>query len=192
MPYDEKLLNGFVLLVDAQGGAGDDVAAPDAGQTLLYTTEQGLVAERPAPEGFSAPQWFLDQPTLLDGYTEGGLTDTPISILAEPYTIPDAIDANFPTFYRLEGVVSVENFSQDANSVGIWVAPYVDGSQQAYPIIIPCDPSTGDGGACVTFFVTGVSGLEIDLRAKLLNSNDGANVSFIGVIKREMRISGGF
>lgn len=190
MPYDEKLLNGFVLLQDAQGGANDDVAAPDAGQTLLYTTEQGLVAERAA--GLSAAnQWFLDQPVLLNGASPVALTDTPQSILDAVYTIPDDIDASFPTIYRVEVQVVVESFVQDANSIGIAVVPFVDGTQNGPAVIVACDPATGAGGTTLTFFAAGSSGEDIDVRAYLLNAADAADAyCYLGLIKRELRLSG--
>lgn len=191
MPYDEKQLAGYVLLVDAQGTAQDDIAAPPEGQTLLYTTEQGLVAERAPSEGFAARQWFLDQPALLEGGEPVSLTDSAQSILVAPYTIPDDIDANFPTFYRLEVGVVVENFAPDASSAGILVAPYVDGDPAAPPALVPCDAASGIGGTTVSFFVSGVAGIEIDVRAYLINAADAADAyAYLGVIKRELRISG--
>ena len=192
MAYDEKQLNGYVLLVDAQGTAENDVAAPPEGQTLLYTTEQGLVAERaPLGVGFGVRQWFLDQPALLEGGEAVSLTGSAQSILVAPYTIPDDIDANFPTFYRLEVGIVVEGFTPDASSAGILVAPYVDGDPAAPPALVPCDAASGIGGTTVSFFVSGVAGLEIDVRAYLINAADAADAyAYLGVIKRELRLSG--
>jgi hypothetical protein len=192
MPYDNKQLAGYVLLQDAQGTAENDVAAPPEGQTLLYTTEQGLVLERHPTEGFAARQWFLDQPFLLSGNEPNALSDTPQSILAAPYIVPDDIDANFPTFYRIELGIVVENFSPDASSAGIWVQPFVDGDLAAPPALVPCDAASGQGGTTVTFFVTAFSpGHEIDVRAYVINPADNADAyAYLGLVKRELRLSG--
>jgi len=192
MPYDDKQLTGYVLLVDAQGTAENDVAAPPEGQTLLYTTEQGLVLERQPTEGFAARQWFLDQPALLEGNGEpNALSGTPQSILALPYVVPDDIDANFPTIYRIELGVVVSNFVPDASSAGIWVQPFVDGDNAAPPALVPCDAAAGEGGTTVTFFVAAEAGLEIDVRAYLINSADAADAAaYFGLVKRELRLSG--
>jgi len=190
MPYDEKQLAGYVLLIDAQGTAQDDIAAPPEGQTLLYTTEQGLVLERAPSEGFEARQWFLDQPVLLSGGNTVALTATPQSILADPYTVPDDIDAAFPTVYRLELQVYVDNFAPDTTSIGIMVQATVSGEAfTTPPILVPCDAASGLGGATVTFFVFAGEGNVVDVEAYTLDAADGANASAsIGVIKRELRL----
>ena len=191
MPYDDKQLAGYVLLQDAQGTADDDIAAPDEGKTLLYTTEQGLVLERQPTEGFTARQWFLDQPFLLSGNEPNALSDTPQSLLAEPYIVPDDIDANFPTVYRVELGVVVSNFSPDASSAGILVQPFVNGESAAPPALVPCDAASGLGGTTVTFLLGWtVAGNEIDVRAYLLNSSDNADAyAYLGLVKRELRLS---
>ena len=190
MSYPEKQLNGYVLLVDAQGSAQDDVAAPDAGNTLLYTTEQGLVVERAPVAPFDTNQWFLDKPVLLEVTAPVSLTGTAQSLLDAPYTIPDDIDANFPTLYRLEGQVVVSNFSPDANGSAIAVVPYVDGSQAGPLVLVPCDAFTGDGGTTVTFFVSGSSGQDVDIRAYLLNAADSADATlYLTYIRRELRVA---
>jgi hypothetical protein len=193
MPYDEKQLAGYVLLIDKQGTAQDDIAAPPEGQTLLYTTEQGLVLERSPSEGFEARQWFLDQPALLSGGDTVSLSDTPQSLLDAPYTVPDDIDAAFPTFYRLELQVYVENFAPDTTSIGIMVQATVSGVEgfSTPPILVPCDAASGLGGATVTFFVIAdTAGLDVDVVAYTLDAADGANASAsIGLIKRELRLS---
>lgn len=193
MPYDEKQLSGYVLLIDAQGTAQDDIAAPPQGQTLIYTTEQGLVLERSPIDGLAARQWFLDQPYLLSGNGNVLLTSgNPESVLAEPYIVPDDIDASLPTIYRLELQVYVEAFVPDATSIGIMVQPYVNGATSLPPSLVPCDAASGFGGTFVTFFVTsGVAGLEIDVKAYTIDSDDTATV-FVpyGAIKRVLRLSG--
>ena len=193
MPYDEKQLAGYVLLIDKQGTAQDDVAAPPEGQTLLYTTEQGLVLERAPSEGFAARQWFLDQPYLLGGNESVLLTGgNPASVLADPYIVPDDIDSALPTIYRLELQVYVEAFSPDTSSIGIMVQPYVNGATSLPPSLVPCDVASGFGGTFVTFFVTSeVAGLEIDVKAYTIDSADTATV-FVpyGAIKRVLRLSG--
>lgn len=183
--------SAIIKLVDQVGSAEDDVVAPENGATIIYTTEQGLVAERSPSEGFGVRQWFLDQPALLEGGEAVSLTGSAQSILVAPYTIPDDIDANFPTYYRLEVGIVVEGFTPDASSAGILVAPYVDGDPAAPPALVPCDAASGIGGTTVSFFVSGVEGLEVDVRAYLINAADAADAyAYLGVIKRELRISG--
>lgn len=190
MPYDEKQLSGYVLLIDAQGTAQDDVAAPPEGQTLIYTTEQGLVLERAPSEGFEARQWFLDQPALLSSGDPVALSSEPQSLLANPYTVPDDIDAAFPTIYRLELQVYVSSFVPDATSIGIMVQATVSGEAYATPpILVPCDAATGIGGTNVTFFVFAGEGNVVDVEAYTLNAADAADASFsVGLIKRELRL----
>lgn len=190
MPYDEKQLSGYVLLIDKQGTAQDDVAAPPEGQTLIYTTEQGLVLERSPSEGFEARQWFLDQPALLSGGEPVSLTDTPQSLLADPFTVPDDIDAAFPTIYRLELQVYVSSFVPDATSIGIMVQATVSGEAYATPpILVPCDAATGIGGTNVTFFVFAGEGSVVDVEAYTLNAADAATaLASVGLIKRELRL----
>ena len=183
MPYDDKQLTGYVLLVDAQGGASDDVSAPDAGQTLLYTTEQGLVAERPSQ------QWFCDAPVLLSSLGAVVLTDTAQSILDNPFTVPDDIDASFPTVYRIDAQVLVENFVPAATSVGIYVVALLDGAPAGPAVIIPCDGATGGGGGCVSLLVTGSEGEVLDIAAYLIDASDAADATlYIGTIRRDLRI----
>ena len=191
MAYSEKNLAGYVLLIDAQGTAQDDVAAPPEGQTLIYTTEQGLVLERAPNDGFEARQWFLDQPALLQGDGGVSLSDTPQSILDTPFTVPDDIDAAFPTIYRLELQVSVADFAPDTTSIGIMVRAIVsDGEAYATPpVLVPCDAASGLGGTTVTFFVFAGEGNVVDVEAYTLDAADGANASAsVGLIKRELRL----
>ena len=190
MPYDEKQLSGYVLLIDAQGTAQADVAAPPEGQTLIYTTEQGLVLERAPSDGFEARQWFLDQPALLQGDGGVSLSDTPQSILDTPYTVPDDIDAAYPTIYRLELQVSVEAFVPDTTSIGIMVRAFVSGEAYATPpVLVPCDAASGLGGTTVTFFVFAGEGNVVDVEAYTLDAADAATASAsVGLIKRELRL----
>jgi hypothetical protein len=195
MPYDEKQLAGYVLLIDKQGTAQDDIAAPPEGQTLLYTTEQGRVLERAPSDGLEARQWFLDQPALLFSGQTVSLTDTPQSLLDAPYTVPDDIDASYPTVYRLELQVYVDNFAPDTTSIGIMVQAVVNSDPpfSTSPILVPCDAASGLGGTTVTFFlIADTAGLEVDVVAYTLDAADGANASAsFALIKRELRLSGG-
>lgn len=187
MPYPDS--NAIFQFVDQVGSVADDVATPDAGKTLLYTTEQGLVLERAPIAPIDANQWFLDKPALLVGTPPVSLTGTAQSLLDAPYTIPDDIDANFPTFYRIEGQVVVSNFSPDANGSAIAVVPYVDGSQAGPIVLVPCDAFTGDGGTTFGFFVSGSSGQDVDIRAYLINPSDSADAAlYLSYIRRELRV----
>jgi hypothetical protein len=191
MAYSDKELRGYVLLVDAQGTAENDVAAPPEGQTLIYTTEQGLVLERSPSDEYGTRQWFLDQPALLSGGDTVSVTDTPQSLLDAPYTVPDDIDAAFPTVYRLELQVYVSSFAPDTTSIGIMVQATVIGEEVATPpILVPCDAASGIGGATVTFFVFAGEGNVVDVVAYTLDAADAADASVsVGIIKRELRLS---
>ena len=183
--------SAVIKLIDQVGDQFADVAAPEEGATILYTTEQGLVIERQPTGGFAARQWFLDQPFLLSGNEPNALSDTPQSILAAPYIVPNDIDANFPTIYRIELGIVVQNFSPDASSAGVWVQPFVDGEYAAPPALVPCDAASGQGGTTVTFFVAADAGYEVDVRAYLINSADNADAyAYLGLVKRELRLSG--
>ena len=190
MSYPEKNLVGYVLMLDAQGTSTDDIAPPDAGQTMLYTTEQGLVLERSPSDGFEARQWFLDQPALLQGDGAVSLSDTPQSILDTPFTVPDDIDASYPTIYRLELQVSVENFAPDTTSIGIMVRATLSGEAYATPpVLVPCDAASGLGGTTVTFFIFAGEGNVVDVEAYTLDAADAATASAsVGIIKRELRL----
>jgi hypothetical protein len=182
--------DAIIKLIDQVGTALDDVSAPESGATILYTTEQGLVLERAPSEGFEARQWFLDQPALLSGDDPVALSDTPQSLLADPYTVPDDIDAAYPTVYRLELQVYVSSFAPDTTSIGIMVQATVSGEAfTTPPILVPCDAASGLGGATVTFFVFAGEGNVVDVVAYTLDAADGANASAsIGLIKRELRL----
>jgi hypothetical protein len=189
MAYGEG--SAIFKLIDQVGTASDDVPAPENGATILYTTEQGLVLERSPSEEFGTRQWFLDQPALLSGGDTVALTDTPQSLLADPYTVPDDIDAAFPTVYRLELQVSVSSFAPDTTSIGIMVQATVGGEAfTTPPILVPCDAASGIGGTNLTFFVFAGEGNVVDVVAYTLDAADGANASAsIGLIKRELRLS---
>ena len=182
--------DAIIKLVDQVGTALDDVSAPESGTTILYTTEQGLVLERSPSEGFEARQWFLDQPALLSGDAPVALTGTPQSLLADPYTVPDDIDAAYPTVYRLELQVYVENFAPDTTSIGIMVQAIVSGEAFVTPpILVPCDAASGVGGTNVTFFVFAGEGNVVDVEAYTLDAADAATASVsVGIIKRELRL----
>jgi hypothetical protein len=183
--------SAIIKLVDQVGTAQDDVPAPESGATILYTTEQGLVLERAPIEEFGTRQWFLDQPALLSGGDTVALTATPQSILADPYTVPDDIDAAFPTVYRLELQVSVSSFAPDTTSIGIMVQATLIGEEFATPpVLVPCDAASGIGGTNVTFFVFAGEGNVVDVVAYTLDAADAADASVsIGLIKRELRLS---
>jgi hypothetical protein len=188
MAYGEG--SAIFKLIDQVGTAQDDVSAPEEGATIIYTTEQGLVLERAPSEGLEARQWFLDQPALLQGDGAVSLSDTPQSILDTPYTVPDDIDASYPTIYRLELQVSVENFAPDTTSIGIMVRATLSGEAYATPpVLVPCDAASGLGGTTVTFFIFAGEGNVVDVEAYTLDAADAANASAtVGLIKRELRL----
>jgi hypothetical protein len=183
--------DAIIKLIDQVGTSQDDVSAPENGATILYTTEQGLVLERAPIEEFGTRQWFLDQPALLSGGDTVSVTDTPQSLLDAPYTVPDDIDAAFPTVYRLELQVYVDNFAPDTTSIGIMVQATVSGEAfTTPPILVPCDAASGLGGATVTFFVFAGEGNVVDVVAYTLDAADAADASVsVGIIKRELRLS---
>ena len=182
--------SAIIKLIDQVGTAQDDVSAPENGATIIYTTEQGLVLERSPSDGFEARQWFLDQPALLQGDGAVSLSDTPQSILDTPFTVPDDIDASYPTIYRLELQVSVENFAPDTTSIGIMVRAALSGEAYATPpVLVPCDAASGLGGTTVTFFIFAGEGNVVDVEAYTLDAADAADASAtVGIIKRELRL----
>jgi hypothetical protein len=183
--------DAIIKLIDQVGTSQDDVSAPENGATILYTTEQGLVLERSPSEEFGSRQWFLDQPVLLTGIEPVSLVLEPTSIIT-PYTVPDDIDASLPTVYRIELQVVVENFAPQETSIGILVQVFVDGEADFSAILVPCDAATGYGCSTVTLLTLAETGLEIDVRAYLLNGDDYATAyATVGVLKRELRLSGG-
>ena len=191
MAYGEG--SAIIKLIDQVGTAQDDVPAPEEGATIIYATEQGLVLERAPSDGFEARQWFLDQPALLSGGEPASLSGgEPVSLLADPFTVPDDIDAGYPTIYRLEVQVSVEDFVPDATSIGIMVRAFVSGEAYATPpVLVPCDAASGLGGTTVTFFVFAGEGNVVDVEAYTLDAADAATASAtVGLIKRELRLSG--
>lgn len=175
MSYGDS--SAIIQLTDQVGESGvADVPAPDEGKTILYTTEQGLVFERPAS------QWFCDAPAFIQNDQPGGLTATPVTVGG--WTVPDSIDSGLPTIYKIE-VAITGSYAADGTSYGIYVRPYVDGSPAAPAQLIA---GNGDIGATCIFWVTADWGVNIEIKAYLENNNDeGQFTSLYGTIRRDFR-----
>lgn len=183
MAYSDP--NGYVLLVDAVGTTADDIDAPSAGETLLYTTQQGLVLERAL--GAGADAWFCDKPVILSGGSTT-LTSTYATILTATHTIPDQIDAANATYCIEISVQGTFTGTTAPTSNGVLLAVYVDGSSVA-EFVIPRSTTlalSGVIGSTVKWWFTAGAGDVVDVRAKEIGgSDDGVITAVKGTLRRD-------
>lgn len=167
--------NGYVLLLDGVGtSTANPVPAPDAGETLLYATPQGIVAEK------AAATWYLDKPVSLAFSADTALTATTsyVSLLAAPFTIPNQIESDntTSTTYCVDLNFGY-TYTGDANtSVGFYVKAVLS-TGPAAEFFIPAnytEPTTGT--AVVRWWFTAASGTTLDLQFKKIVAGDAAVV----------------
>lgn len=167
--------NGFVQLIDRVGtSTANPIAAPEAGNTLLYTTPQGIVAER------SAATWYLDKPVSVAFSAATALTATTgyVSLLAAPFTIPDSVesDSTTSTTYCVDLNFGYTYTGAANTSVGFYVKAVLS-TGPAAEFFIPANYTAATTGtAVVRWWFTAASGTTLDLQFKKIASGDAAVV----------------
>ena len=168
--------NGFVQLIDRVGtSTANPIAAPEAGNTLLYTTPQGIVAEQ------SAATWYLDKPVSLTLTGAGAAiagTDTYASILTAPFTIPNTVESDntTSTTYCID-INFGYTFTGAAGRFGFLVL--IDGSGLVLDSTHFVDANgavTTTGTANIRYWFTGASGDTLDVKVKTLNAGDSLSI----------------
>lgn len=173
MAYDIE--NAVFQITDRVGtSTANPVPAPAAGQTILYTTPQGIVAEQ------SAATWYLDKPVSLafSAATALTATDSYVSLLAAPFTIPDSVesDSTTSTTYCVDLNFGYTFDGAASTSVGFYVKAVLSSGPAAEFFIAGNYITANTGTAVVRWWFTAVSGTTLDLQFKKIAAGDAAVV----------------
>jgi hypothetical protein len=163
--------NGYLLVLDKVGtSTANPVPAPDAGETLIYATPQGLVAEK------AAATWYLDKPVSVAFSGAGVLTGTAsyVSLLAAPFTIPDSVesDSTTATTYCADLNFAFAFTGATAASAGFYVQAYLAGVAAADFFIAANGSTATTGTAVVRWWFSAASGTTVDFKFKKIASGD--------------------
>ena len=173
MAYSDE--NGYLLFINRVGtSTANPIAAPDAGDTLVYTTPQGIVAEQ------SAATWYLDKPVSVAFSAATALTATTsyVSLLAAPFTIPNQIESDdtTSTTYCVDLNFGYTYTGAANTSVGFYVKAVLS-TGPAAEFFIPANYTAATTGtAVVRWWFTAASGTTLDLQFKKIASGDAAVV----------------
>jgi hypothetical protein len=171
-----EIENGFVQFIDRVGtSTANPIPAPEAGNTLLYTTPQGLVAEQ------SAATWYMDKPVSLTLVGAGAAitgTDTYATILTAPFTIPNTVesDSSTTTTYCID-INFGYTFTGAAGRFGFLV--FLNGSGGILDSTHFVDANGAvatTGTANIRYWFTGASGDTLDVQVKTLNAGDSLSI----------------
>ena len=170
-----EIENGFVQFIDRVGtSTANPVPNPDAGNTLLYTTPQGIVAEQ------SAATWYLDKPVSVAFSAGTALTATTsyVSLLLAPFTIPDSVesDSTTSTTYCVDLNFGYTFTGSAASSIGFYVKAVLSTGPVAEFFIAGNYTTATTGTAVVRWWFTAVSGTTLDLQFKKIAAGDAAVV----------------
>jgi len=167
--------NGYLLVLDKVGtSTANPIPAPDAGETLIYATPQGLVAEK------AAATWYLDKPVSVAFSGAGTLTATVsyVSLLAAPFTIPDSVESDSTTTTTYCADINFGfAFTATANtSTGFYVQAVLSTGPTA-DFFIPANYITATTGtAVIRWWFSAVSGTTVDFKFKKIASGDTLTV----------------
>ena len=167
--------NGYLLVLDKVGtSTATPIPAPDAGETLIYATPQGLVAEK------SAAVWYLDKPVSVAFSAGTALTATTsyVSLLAAPFTIPDQVesDSTTSTTYCVDLNFGYTFTGSAATSIGFYVKAVLSTGPVAEFFIAGNYNTATTGTAVIRWWFTAVSGTTLDLQFKKIAAGDAAVV----------------
>ena len=167
--------NGYLLVLDKVGtSTANPIPAPDAGETLIYATPQGIVAEQ------SAATWYLDKPVSVAFSAATALTATTsyVSLLLAPFTIPDSVesDSTTSTTYCVDLNFGYTFTGSAASSIGFYVKAVLSTGPVAEFFIAGNYNTATTGTAVVRWWFTAVSGTTLDLQFKKIAAGDAAVV----------------
>jgi hypothetical protein len=174
MAYD--ITNALLQVTDRVGtSTANPVPAPAAGDTILYGTPQGLVAEK------AAATWYIDKPVSLTLVGAGAAiagTDTYATILTAPFTIPNSVesDSTTTTTYCID-INFGYTFTGAAGRFGFLVL--IDGSGGILDSTHFVDANGAvatTGTANIRYWFTGASGDTLDVKVKTLNAGDSLSI----------------
>jgi hypothetical protein len=173
MAYDIE--NALLQITDRVGtSTANPVPAPAAGQTILYTTPQGIVAEQ------SAATWYLDKPVSLafSGAGELTATDSYVSLLAAPFTVPNTVesDSSTTTTYCVDLNFGYSFDGATAASMGFYVKAVLSSGPVAEFFIAGNHTTLGTGTAVVRWWFTAASGVTLDLQFKKIAAGDALTI----------------
>jgi hypothetical protein len=168
--------NGYVLVLDKVGtSTANPIPAPDAGETLIYATPQGLVAEK------AAATWYLDKPVSLTLVGAGAAitgTDTYATILTAPFTIPNTVesDSSTTTTYCID-INFGYTFTGAAGRFGFLVLINGSGGILDSTHFVDANGAVATTGtANIRYWFTGASGDTLDVQVKTLNAGDSLSI----------------
>ena len=168
--------NGYLLVLDKVGtSTANPIPAPDAGETLIYATPQGLVAEK------AAATWYLDKPVSLTLVGAGAAivgTDTYATILTAPFTIPDQVesDSTTTTTYCID-INFGYTFTGAAGRFGFLVLINGTGGILDSTHFVDANGAvTTTGTANIRYWFTGASGDTLDVQVRMLNAADSLSI----------------
>jgi hypothetical protein len=170
MAYDIE--NALLQVTDRVGtSTANPVPAPAAGQTILYTTPQGIVAEQ------SAATWYLDKPTSLTLVGAGAAitaTDSYVSLLAAPFTVPNTVesDSTTSTTYCVDLNFGYTFDGAAATSIGFYVKAVLSSGPVAEFFIAGNYTTATTGTAVIRWWFTAASGVTLDLQIKTIAAGD--------------------
>lgn len=167
--------NGFVQFIDRVGtSTANPVPNPEAGNTLLYTTPQGIVAEK------ATATWYLDKPVSLafSGAGELTATDSYVSLLAAPFTVPNTVesDSTTSTTYCVDLNFGYAFDGATAASVGFYVKAVLSSGPAAEFFIAGNYTTANTGTAVVRWWFTAASGVTLDLQFKKIAAGDSLTI----------------
>jgi hypothetical protein len=167
--------NGYLLVLDKVGtSTANPVPAPDAGETLIYGTPQGLVAEK------AAATWYLDKPVSVAFSLDTALTATTsyVSLLAAPFTVPNQVesDSSTSTTYCVDLNFGYTFTGATSASVGFYVKAVLGSGASAEFFIAGNYTAATTGTAVIRWWFTAASGDTLDLQFKKIASGDAAVV----------------
>ena len=163
--------NGYLLVLDKVGtSTADPIPAPDAGETLIYATPQGLVAEK------AAATWYLDKPVSVAFSGAGVLTATTsyVSLFAAPFTIPDSVesDSTTTTTYCADINFAFAFTGATAASAGFYVQAVLSTGPTADFFIAANGTTATTGTAVIRWWFSAVSGTTVDFKFKKIAAGD--------------------
>ena len=169
MAYD--ITNALLQVTDRVGtSTADPVPAPAAGDTILYGTPQGLVAEK------AAATWYLDKPVSLafSGAGELTATDSYVSLLAAPFTVPNTVesDSSTNTTYCVDLNFGYAFDGVTAASIGFYVKAVLSSGPTAEFFIAGNYTTANTGTAVIRWWFTAASGVTLDLQFKKIAAGD--------------------
>jgi len=167
--------NGYLLVLNKVGtSTANPIPAPDAGDTLIYGTPQGLVAEQ------SAATWYLDKPVSVAFSGSGTLTGTVsyVSLLAAPFTIPNTVesDSDTTTTYCADINLGFAFTGATAASAGFYVQAVLSTGPTADFFIAANGTTATTGTAVIRWWFTAVHGTTVDFKFKKIASGDSLTV----------------